>query len=83
MKGSLKAKRTPVRTLTGVGEEAFTFELTGPSGRVHSAHIYYRLANLVVSVEYTTLTTKPTDEDIKQSALKAARASERALRSAG
>ncbi|MEU4231517.1 serine/threonine-protein kinase [Nonomuraea sp. NPDC026600] len=83
VKGSLKAKRTPVRALTGVGEEAFTFELTGPSGRVHSAHIYYRLANLVVSVEYTTLTTKPTDEDIKQSALKAARASERALRSAG
>ncbi|MEU7746890.1 serine/threonine-protein kinase [Nonomuraea sp. NPDC049158] len=83
VKNSLKAKRTPVHALTGVGEEAFAFELTGPSGRVHSAHVYYRLANLVVSVEYTTLTTKPTDEDIRQSALKAARASERALRSAG
>ncbi|MCA2226823.1 serine/threonine-protein kinase [Nonomuraea aurantiaca] len=83
VKNSLKAKRTPVHALTGIGEEGFAFELTGPSGRVHSAHVYYRLANLVVSVEYTTLATKPTDEDIRQSALKAARASERALRSAG
>ncbi|MEU7836413.1 MULTISPECIES: serine/threonine-protein kinase [unclassified Nonomuraea] len=83
VKNSLKAKRTPVHALTGVGEEGFAFELAGPSGRVHSAHVYYRLANLVVSVEYTTLATKPTDEDIRQSALKAARASERALRSAG
>ncbi|WP_344483295.1 protein kinase domain-containing protein [Nonomuraea monospora] len=80
---STRATRTPVRQVAGVGEEAFGFELKGPSGRLVSAHVYYRLANLVVSVEYTTLSDKPTDEDIKQAALKAAQASEQALRDAG
>ncbi|MGW4801169.1 hypothetical protein ACWEPC_52985, partial [Nonomuraea sp. NPDC004297] len=80
---STKATRTPVRPITGVGEEAFGFELKGPTGRLHSAHVFYRLANLVVSVEYTTLSDKPTDDDIKQTALRAAQASEQALRDAG
>ncbi|MBF8190971.1 serine/threonine protein kinase [Nonomuraea sp. K274] len=83
VKKSIRSKRTPVRQLTGLGEEAFGFELKGTTGRVHSAHIYYRLANLVVSVEYTTLNDRPTDEDVKQSALRAAQASEQALRDAG
>ncbi|MEV0820234.1 serine/threonine-protein kinase [Nonomuraea rubra] len=82
VKQAMRAARTPVRQVTGVGEEAFGFELKGPTGRMISAHVYYRLANLVVSVEYTTLSDKPTDEDIKQAALKAAQASERALRDA-
>ncbi|MEV0993669.1 serine/threonine-protein kinase [Nonomuraea sp. NPDC050202] len=83
VKQAMRAARTPVRQVTGIGEEAFGFELKGPTGRMISAHVYYRLANLVVSVEYTTLSDKPTDEDIKQAALKAAQASERALRDAG
>ncbi|WP_080041186.1 serine/threonine-protein kinase [[Actinomadura] parvosata] len=82
VKKSMRAARTPVRQLSGVGEEAFGFELKGPTGRVVSAHVYYRLANLVVNVEYTTLGEKPTDEDIRQAALKAAQASVRALRDA-
>ncbi|RVX39350.1 protein kinase-like protein [Nonomuraea polychroma] len=82
VKDKMKSKRTPVRQITGVGEEAFAFELAGPDGRVHSAHVYYRLANLVVSVEYSTVADRPTDEDVKQSALKAAQASEQALRDA-
>jgi hypothetical protein len=77
------ARRTPVRRIDGVGEEAFGLELTGPTGRMHSAFVFYRLANLVVRVEYATLADRPSDEDIKQSALKAAQASERALRDAG
>ncbi|MEV0391407.1 hypothetical protein AB0I15_66450, partial [Nonomuraea sp. NPDC050643] len=83
VKDSRKAERTPIRQIAGLGEEAFGFELKGPTGRIHSAHVYYRLANLVVSVEYSTLANKPTDEDVKQSALKAAQASEQALRNAG
>ncbi|SEG84893.1 Serine/threonine protein kinase [Nonomuraea solani] len=83
VKDTRKAKRTAVRPITGVGEEAFAFELTGDTGRVHSAHIFYRLANLVVKVEYTTLAVKPTDEDVRRSALKAAQTSEQALRNAG
>ncbi|MEU4512605.1 serine/threonine-protein kinase [Nonomuraea wenchangensis] len=82
VKTSRKATLTPVRQIGGVGEEAFGFELKGPTGRVHSAHVYYRLANLVVSVEYSTLSDRPTDEDVRQAALKAARASEQALRHA-
>ncbi|MFC6370813.1 hypothetical protein, partial [Nonomuraea thailandensis] len=83
VKQPMRAVRTPVRQVTGIGEEAFGFELKGPTGRMISALVYYRLANLVVSVEYTTLSDKPTDENIKQAALKAAQASERALRDAG
>ncbi|MER6945569.1 serine/threonine-protein kinase [Nonomuraea sp. NPDC000554] len=83
-KGRNKASRTPVRALGGLGEEAFAFELSASQGgRIHSAYVYYRLANLVVSVEYTTLANKPTDEDVKQSVLAAARAAEQALRRAG
>ncbi|MFC5832497.1 serine/threonine-protein kinase [Nonomuraea insulae] len=83
VKDSRRAKRTPLHPINGIGEEAFGFELKGPTGRIHSAHVYYRLANLVVSVEYSTLADRPTDEDVKQAALKAAQASERALRHAG
>jgi hypothetical protein len=80
---TLKATRTPVHPVAGVGEEAFGYDLKGSTGRVHSAHVFYRLANLVVFVEYTTLAGRPADKDIEQSALTAARASERALRRAG
>ncbi|MGW6501595.1 serine/threonine-protein kinase [Nonomuraea angiospora] len=82
-KTSQRATRTPVREIAGVGEEAFGFELKGPTGRVHTAQVYYRLANLVVTVQFTTLADKPTDEEIRQRALKAAQTSEQALRNAG
>uniref|UniRef100_UPI0013B43F0A hypothetical protein n=1 Tax=Nonomuraea lactucae TaxID=2249762 RepID=UPI0013B43F0A len=81
--GSLKATLTPVRDIGGVGQEAFAHELKGATGRMHSAYVYYRLANLVVRVEYTTLASRPSDEDIKRNALAAARAIEQALRRAG
>ncbi|TDD17557.1 serine/threonine-protein kinase [Nonomuraea diastatica] len=83
VKDSRQATRTPLRTVGGVGEEAFAFELKGPTGRVHTAHVYYRLANLVVRAEYSTLANKPTDDDVKQAALRVAQASEQALRNAG
>ncbi|WP_336216944.1 serine/threonine-protein kinase [Nonomuraea sp. LPB2021202275-12-8] len=83
VKNAQSVTRTPVRAIGGVGEEAFTFELKGSTGRIHSAVVFYRLANLVVSVEYTTLANRPRDEDIKQAGLKAAQASEQALRRAG
>ncbi|TMR96028.1 serine/threonine-protein kinase [Nonomuraea basaltis] len=83
VKDTRKVKLTPVRQVAGLGEEAFGFELTGPTGRVHTAYVFYRLANLVVKVEYSTLADRPTDEDIKRSALSAAQTSEQALRNAG
>ncbi|MET7464595.1 serine/threonine-protein kinase [Nonomuraea sp. NPDC005501] len=82
-KGFNKATLTPVHAVSGVGEEAFGYELKGSTGRVHSAHIYYRLANLVVRVEYSDLGNRPTDADIRNTALDAARVTEQALRRAG
>ncbi|MEV4472720.1 serine/threonine-protein kinase [Nonomuraea sp. NPDC049504] len=81
--GNQRATRTPVHDVKGVGEEAFGFELRGPDGRMHSAYVFYRLANLVVSASYTTLSDRPTDDQIMQSALRAAQASERTLRDGG
>ncbi|SDI00432.1 serine/threonine-protein kinase [Nonomuraea jiangxiensis] len=83
VKEQLKVERTPVRQVGGVAEEAFAFELKGPTGRVVAAYVYYRLANLVVSAEFATTADRPTDEDIKQSALRVAQTSERMLRDAG
>ncbi|SDM32524.1 Serine/threonine protein kinase [Nonomuraea maritima] len=81
--GSQEATRLPVHDVQGLGEEAFGFELKGSTGRLLSSHVFYRLANLVVKVEYATVADRPTDEDIKQAALSVARASEQALRDAG
>jgi eukaryotic-like serine/threonine-protein kinase len=74
---------TPVRAFGGLGEEAFTYQIKGSTGRMHSAIVFFRLANLVVNVEYTALGNRPTDEQIKQTALKAAQVVERELRGAG
>ncbi|MFC5816307.1 serine/threonine-protein kinase [Nonomuraea harbinensis] len=82
-KASVPVTRTPVRTIAGVGEEAFAFELKGGTGRIHTAIVHYRLSNLVVFVGYTALSERLGDEDIKQAAVKAAQATERALRHAG
>jgi hypothetical protein len=81
--GSLPVTRTLVRQLPGVGEEAFAFELKGRTGRIHTAIVHYRLSNLVVFVGYTALSDRVGDEDIKQTAVKAAQATEQALRRAG
>ncbi|MFI6497274.1 protein kinase [Nonomuraea typhae] len=82
-KGNYQAKRGAVRKITAPGEEGFAFELSGKTGRVHSAFLLYRVANLVVQVEYTTLNQKPTDVEIKNTALKAAQLVEQGLRRAG
>src|SRR5437868_1356587 len=68
-KGPFTAAVSPTRTLAGPGKEGFAFELTGPSGQVHSALGFYRLANLVVKVEYTTMGGNQSDERIRRNAL--------------
>ncbi|MFI7442225.1 serine/threonine-protein kinase [Nonomuraea indica] len=79
----LSATSTPVRAVSGLGEEAFAHELQGPTKLTHSAYVYYRLANLVVRAHYTTLGDRLSDEEIQRNALTAARAVEGALRRAG
>ncbi|WP_219511159.1 serine/threonine-protein kinase [Nonomuraea ceibae] len=75
--------RTSVRSFGGLGQEAFAFELLGETGRMHSAIVYFRLANLVVAAEFTRVDDRTTDDQIKESALRAARTAERELRGAG
>ncbi|WP_084956922.1 serine/threonine-protein kinase [Thermoactinospora rubra] len=75
----VKAKRTPVRWFKGLGEEAFAFELAGPDGRVHTAVVFFRAANLVFRVDHTTLLERATDETVKQTGLRAATLVEEAL----
>ncbi|MFG1695844.1 serine/threonine-protein kinase [Nonomuraea sp. NPDC049309] len=82
-KTSAKAARTPLRDVPELGDEAFAFELAGPTGQMHSAYVFYRLANLVVAVSYTTLADGPTDAQIQERALRAAQASIRTLRDGG
>lgn len=82
-KGPFDAKRLPLRKVSGTGEEGFAFELSGPGGRVHTTYLMYRVANLVVQIEYTTPAQRPTDEQIKQGGQKAAAAVIEGLRRAG
>lgn len=81
--GKNLATSTKSRRVAEHGEEAFAYELKGPDGRVHTAYLCYRLANLVVRVNYTTLANKPTDVSIKDTAVKVATVTEQALRRAG
>ncbi|MFI6812599.1 protein kinase [Nonomuraea sp. NPDC050328] len=77
--GGVDAKRGPLTWLSGLGEEAFTFQLTGPEGRVHTTTHFFRVANLVVKVDYTTLSSRATDQGIKDTGLRAAQLTERGL----
>ncbi|MET9343576.1 serine/threonine-protein kinase [Nonomuraea sp. NPDC003804] len=81
-KGPFTAQIGKAQPLQGVGEEAYTYELSA-QGRVHTAVVMYRVANLVMQVEYTTLASRPTDEQVRESALTIARHTEQALRSGG
>lgn len=80
---TLEADSVASRRIQGHGEEAFAYELKGPDGRIHTAYVCYRLANLVVLVNFTTLAAKPTDASIKETAVKVAKLTEQVLRRAG
>ncbi|GAA2383199.1 serine/threonine-protein kinase [Nonomuraea africana] len=81
-KGPFTAQVGKTKPLAGVGEEGYTYELSA-QGKVHTAVVYYRLANLVIQVEFTTLASRPTNDQVRQTALTAARHTEQALRSQG
>ncbi|GAA0932136.1 serine/threonine-protein kinase [Nonomuraea longicatena] len=82
-KTELTARRGPIRKTSGLGEEGFAFELGGKDGRIHSAVVLFRVANLVVQVEYSTLANRPTDAQIRDTAAKAAGLVAEGLRRAG
>ncbi|MBG0815493.1 serine/threonine-protein kinase [Planomonospora sp. ID82291] len=75
------ADRTARRTVPGLGEEAFAHDVNSPSGRTHTGVVTFRLLDLVVEARYSSLSSRPTDADIRNGALAVARQGEAALRS--
>ncbi|GIH92338.1 serine/threonine-protein kinase [Planobispora siamensis] len=77
----LTAVSTAGQPVQGLGEGAFTYDLKSELGQTHTGVVHFRALNLVIEARYSTLSAKPTDADIRDNALKAARWAEAALRS--
>jgi serine/threonine protein kinase len=77
------ATQTPARTAAGFGDGAFGFDRASKAGRVHTSGVYFRVGNLVIQVEYTTLSEQPSDDDIRTVALDAARMAQARFRARG
>ncbi|GAA3441719.1 serine/threonine-protein kinase [Planomonospora venezuelensis] len=77
--GRLNAATTPRRAVPELGEGAFAHDLTSELGRTHTGAVHFRVLNLVVEARYSTLSGRPTDADIRDGALKAARWARTAL----
>ncbi|MBO3752879.1 serine/threonine protein kinase [Streptosporangiaceae bacterium NEAU-GS5] len=80
---SQAGNQTPARAVSGFDGGAFGFDRSSKAGRVHTSDVYFRVGNLVVQVEYTTLADQPTDSDIRAVALDAARMAQAGLRTRG
>ncbi|GGK51954.1 hypothetical protein Ppa06_07320 [Planomonospora parontospora subsp. parontospora] len=74
------AERTVRRAVPGLGEEAFAYDLASAGGRTHSGIVTFRLLDLVVEAQYSTRSSRPSDDDIRSGALAVARQGEAALR---
>ncbi|MFC4060643.1 serine/threonine-protein kinase [Planomonospora corallina] len=76
------AQRTARRQVPGLGEEAFAYDLTSPPPHeaTHTSVVTFRLLDLVVEAQYSSHASRPTDDDIRNRALEAARRGEAALR---
>ncbi|MBG0832401.1 serine/threonine protein kinase [Planomonospora sp. ID67723] len=77
--GRLPATATPRRAVPELGEDAFAHDLASDTGATHTGAVYFRVLNLVVEARYSTLSDEPTDADIRDGALKAARWARAAL----
>ncbi|WP_051760500.1 serine/threonine-protein kinase [Herbidospora cretacea] len=62
-----------IRPLTGVGEEAFTWDVTSAEGRIIAVDVYFRVGDFVGRVEYADLGDRTSDQ-IRTGAETAARA---------
>lgn len=51
-----------VRPLTGVGEEAFTWDITSAEGRIIGVDVYFRVGDFVGLLEYADLGERTTDQ---------------------
>ncbi len=75
--------QTTPRPVEGVGDEALAYEFTTARGHVYTGVVLFRLGDLVVEAAYSTLSTTPTDDDIRSTVLTAARMADAALRAKG
>ncbi|GLX01204.1 hypothetical protein Misp02_52900 [Microtetraspora sp. NBRC 16547] len=75
--------QTAPRPVTGVGDEALAYEFTTPQGHTFAGVVLFRLGDLVVEAAYSTLSTTPTDDDIRSAALSVARMGDAVLRTKG
>ncbi|MFF4776892.1 protein kinase [Microtetraspora fusca] len=75
--------QTTPRAVEGVGDEALAYEFTTSQGHAFTGVVLFRLGDLVVEAGYSTLSTTPTDDDIRSAALSAARMADAALRAKG
>ncbi|MGS2641007.1 protein kinase domain-containing protein [Streptosporangium sp. LJ11] len=74
--------RSAPRTLTDVGDEAFSWNAANAEGRVRMIVITFRLGNLVADLHYANLRTV-SDDALRQAGLEAARSAVTALRRLG
>ncbi|WP_433423555.1 serine/threonine-protein kinase [Microtetraspora malaysiensis] len=75
--------QTAPRPVKGVGDEALAYEFTTAQGHTFGGVVLFRLGDLVVEAAYSTLSTTPTDDDIRSAALSVARMGDAALRTKG
>lgn len=69
----LSSDQVGARAVTGLGDEAFAYELVERAGdKVHRAYVLFRLSNAIVEVVYTDVSTARTSRQIKDGALRAA-----------
>ncbi|WP_068926334.1 serine/threonine-protein kinase [Planobispora rosea] len=78
--GRVKARTTAPRPMPELGEGAFAYDLTSENGQTHTGVVHFRVLNLVLEARYSTISSRPTDADIRNGALKAARWAQTALR---
>jgi hypothetical protein len=64
--------RSVATTVADVGDEAFASDLATPEGKVQGTVVYFRLGNLVASLQYADLDARSAD-DVRQRAVTAAR----------
>ncbi|MCC5577603.1 serine/threonine protein kinase [Microtetraspora sp. AC03309] len=75
--------QTTPRTVDGVGDEALAYEFATRQGHAYAGVVLFRVGDLVVEAAYATLSTTPTDDDIRSATLTAARMADAALRAKG
>lgn len=74
-----KVTQSAPRAVADVGDEAFASDITTPAGQMQGSVVYFRLGNLVASIQYADLDAGSADE-VRRRAVAAARSAADGLR---